>query len=145
MCQVEQRQLAPEQQEALFISRLPRILVVDDEENVALSLRAGLEAILQCEVTAVNGGEQALRLLARQPFDLLITDYKMPGMDGMALAAHIRLLYPETKIVMITAYGSDELCEQAARASVRRILDKPVALEDIRSAVIEALGAEREM
>ena len=119
-----------------------RILVVDDEESVALTLQAGLERLANCEVAVSNSGEEALQLFERQPFDLLITDYKMPGTDGMTLAARVRQSYPSTAIVMITAYSSDELREQAARASIHRILDKPVKLAEVRSAALEALEGE---
>jgi CheY-like chemotaxis protein/anti-sigma regulatory factor (Ser/Thr protein kinase) len=122
------------------LAMMRRILVVDDEENVALTLQAGLERLPNCEVTVATSGEQALQLFEQQPFDLVVTDYKMPGTDGMMLAARIRQKYPETAIVMITAYSSDELREQAARASIQHILDKPVKLTEVRSAALEALS-----
>ena len=119
---------------------LRRILIVDDDENVALGLQDGLETLPDCEIAVVTGGEQALQLSEQQPFDLLITDYKMPGMDGMTLAMRVQQLSPQTVIIMITAYASDALREQADRASIRRILDKPVRLVKIRSEALEALG-----
>jgi len=64
----------------------------------------------------------------------------MPGIDGLALAMRIRRLYPLTAIVMMTAYGSDDVRERAARVSIRNFLDKPVQLTDIRLAVLEALS-----
>jgi CheY-like chemotaxis protein len=70
----------------------------------------------------------------------LITDYKMPGTDGITLAARVRQLYPRTVIIMITAYGDETLREQAARASIQRVLDKPVGLGEIRCVALEALG-----
>jgi CheY-like chemotaxis protein len=115
-----------------------RILVVDDEENVALTLQSGLEKLPNCEVAIATSGEEALLLFAQQPFDLMVTDYKMPGTDGMTLAARIRQAYPPTSIVMITAYTNDDLREQAA--SIYSILDKPVKLAQVRSAALEALG-----
>jgi CheY-like chemotaxis protein len=84
-------------------------------------------------------GEQALQLLAQRPFHLVITDYKMPGMDGITLAARVRQLYPNTVIIMMTAYNSDELRGQAARVSIRRILDKPIEISTVRSVTLEAL------
>jgi CheY-like chemotaxis protein len=117
-----------------------RILVVDDEENVALTLQAGLERLPNCEVSVATSGEEALQLFEQQPFDLVVTDYKMPGTDGMTLAVRIRQKYPQAAIVMITAYSSDELREQAARASIQHILDKPVKLTEVRSAALDALS-----
>jgi CheY-like chemotaxis protein len=122
------------------VAMMRRILVVDDEENVALTLQAGLEQLPNCEVAVATSGEQALQLCEQRPFDLVVTDYKMPGTDGMMLAARVRQNYPETAIVMITAYSSDDLREQAARASIQRILDKPVKLTEVRLAALEALS-----
>jgi len=119
---------------------LRRILVVDDEENVALTLQAGLEKLPNCHVEIATSGEQAWQLFEQQPFHLLITDYKMPGMDGIALAARVRQAYPQTAIVMVTAYSTDELREQAAQAAIQHILDKPIKLAQVRSAAIEALS-----
>ena len=116
------------------------ILIVEDEENVATTLQYMLKKLPRCNITIAGGGEQALRLFERQPFDLLITDYKMPDMDGMTLAARVRQSYPQTVIIMITAYGDDALREQAAHISVQHVLDKPVELVEIRSAALEALS-----
>jgi two-component system response regulator PilR (NtrC family) len=119
---------------------LRRILIVEDEENVATTLQYMLKKLPRCNITIAGGGEQALRLFERQPFDLLITDYKMPDMDGMTLAARVRQSYPQTVIIMITAYGDDALREQAAHISIQHVLDKPVELVEIRSAALQALG-----
>jgi len=118
----------------------PRILLVDDEENVILTMKAGLQVLLDCEVTTATSGQQALRLFEEKPFDLLITDYKMPGMDGMTLSTRVRQSYPHTGIVMITAYGDDDLRRQAAQVPVQYILDKPVNLPDVRMAILEVLN-----
>lgn len=112
---------------------LRQILIVDDEENVALTLQAGLEKLPQCEITVATSGVEALELLGRKPFDLLITDYKMPGTDGLALATRVRQLYPQMSIIMVTAYGDEALHRQATHISIQRILDKPVELDEIRS------------
>ncbi len=116
-----------------------RILIVDDEEYVALTLKAGLEKLLDCEVVTATNSEQALRLFEQQAFSLLITDYMMPGTNGIMLATHIRQSYPRTAIIMITAYSNRELLEQAAGISIQRVLDKPVGLKEIRRVASEAL------
>jgi len=123
---------------------LRRILIVDDEENIAMILQDGLERLPNCEIAIATSGEQALWLFEQQPFDLLITDYKMPGTDGITLAARVRQLYPRTVIIMITAYGDETLREQAARASIQRVLDKPVGLAQVRCVALEALGRVEE-
>jgi CheY-like chemotaxis protein len=118
------------------------ILVVDDEEKVASGLRDGLEILLDCEVAIATGGEQALQFCKQRPFNLLITDYQMPDMNGLVLAARVQQLHPQTYIIMLTAHNSDTLREHAARASIRQILDKPARLGEIRSAVLQALSQQ---
>jgi CheY-like chemotaxis protein len=119
---------------------LRRVLVVDDEENVALTLQAGLEKLPQCEITVATSGLQALEHLEQEPFDLLITDYKMPGTDGLALATRVRQLYPQMSIIMVTAYGDESLRQEAAGISIERILDKPIGLDEIRGVASAVLG-----
>lgn len=118
-----------------------RILIVDDEEYVVMTLQEGLKKLPNCEVSVATSGKQALELLEQQPFDLLITDYKMPDIDGMALVEHVRQSQPQTAVIVITAYG-DEFREHAAPALVDRILDKPVRLSEIRSVASEALASQ---
>ena len=122
------------------IARTQRILIVDDEANLASTLKAGLSRLLKCQVVSATSGQEALQILEQQPFDLLITDYKMPGMDGVALAARVREQYPRTVIMMVTAYGDEQVLKQAARLAIRRVLDKPVRLPDVYSAALEVLG-----
>jgi DNA-binding NtrC family response regulator len=120
-------------------TRLYRILVVDDDQHVAASLQMGLNTLPNCEVVATTQAGDALQLFDRQPFDLLITDYMMPGMDGLTLAAHVQRSYPRTITIVITAYGESMVREGAASPAIRCILDKPVKLADIRQAASEAL------
>ncbi len=118
------------------------ILVVDDEPAVAVTLQAALQALPNCQVHVATSGEEALQQFEQQSFDLLITDYKMPDTDGVTLAARIRQRYPETSVIMITAYGSEMLHEQATHIPIQRILDKPVRLQDVRSVTLEALNRD---
>ena len=122
---------------------LRRILVVDDEENVALTLQAGLEVLPDCDVEVVTSGDKAWQLFQQRPFDLLITDYKMPDMDGITLAERVRKSYPQTIIIMVTAYGNETLLEQAASASIQQVLDKPVGLVEIRDVALDVLNGTR--
>src|SRR5690606_35519104 len=99
-------------QAAVLPQRVHRILIVDDEEYVVFTLKEGLQKLPNCEVYTASRGSEALEHFKKQPFDLLITDYKMPGMDGITLATQIRHMYPQTAIVVVTAYGDNLLHEQ---------------------------------
>lgn len=118
-----------------------RILVLDDEPNVALILQAGLESLPDCEVALATAGQDALQLFQEQPFDLLITDYQMPDMDGIVIARHIRNHYPATMIILITAYDPVLVRDRAACEIVNHILEKPVTLDKVRSVALETLAA----
>jgi len=120
-----------------------RILIVDDEEHVALALRDGLEGMPNSRIVSTTSGEKALRLFEQEPFDLLITDYKMPGTNGTTLAVRFRQLYPEVPVIMITAYGNAPLRDRETSQAVDQILDKPIRLSEIRDIVREALRASR--
>jgi len=117
-----------------------RILVVDDEPNVARFLQAALQDLSDCEVGVAASGEQALRLLKERPFDLLITDYQMPGMDGIVLAGQVRVFHPRTVIMIITAFADDALCRAGAAAGVQQVVHKPVKSGTLRALAARALG-----
>jgi CheY-like chemotaxis protein len=121
---------------------LHRILVVDDELNLVLLLQAVLEGLPDCEIEIATGGEEALQLFAQAAFDLLITDYKMPDMDGLTLAAQVRERYPRTSIILITAFADEIPDRSAFHACGGRILGKPVGIDRIRSAACQALGRD---
>jgi CheY-like chemotaxis protein len=116
-----------------------RILVVDDDVSVAQTLQEGLERLPNCEVVAVTEPQQALELFTQAPFDLLITDYQMRGMNGLTLAAHAHRLHPQTTTIVITAYGERVLREETDGLAIHRVLDKPVKLAEIRSIALQAL------
>lgn len=119
---------------------LRRILIVEDEACVAFTLREGLRKLPHCEVVVTLSGEQALQLFEENPFDLLITDYKMPGLNGVALASHIQQRYPGTGIIMITAYGHDLIQDPAAARAIQRVLHKPIRLTEIRDVALATLA-----
>ena len=119
---------------------LRRILIVDDEECVAFTLREGLQKLPRCEIVVTSSGRQALDLFKEQPFDLLITDYKMPDLDGVALASCIQKNHPGTGIIMITAYGHDLIQDPVAARAIQRVLHKPIRLSEIREVAIETLA-----
>ncbi len=126
------------------VERPKRILVVDDEEFVTFTLREGLEKLPNCEVVVTMSAEEALVLFEEQPYDLLITDYKMPDMNGVELASKIKQRYPHTRVIMVTAHSNYLLREPSAAAAVQRVLNKPVRLSEIRHAALETLNVEAE-
>ncbi len=117
-----------------------RILVVDDEELIA-QLLTGVLRGQGHEAEYVTDGEAALARLERQPFDLLVTDLRMPRMDGMRLIEEAKALYPDTDALIMTAFASAETAVDALRQGVSDYLSKPFGVDDIRAAVGKCLDA----
>jgi CheY-like chemotaxis protein/predicted regulator of Ras-like GTPase activity (Roadblock/LC7/MglB family) len=118
-----------------------RVLIVDDEPNVAMMLSDTLE-VLGDDYTfeiAHSGGE-ALEKINHENFNVVITDYNMPGMTGLDLAQAIRHVSPTTQVVLMTGYGTEELRNVASKLQVDGYLDKPFSIQQIRQVVQHAIG-----
>lgn len=118
-----------------------RILVVDDEPFVCDAVKMMLEFDGHQIETAGNGRD-ALALLEKTNFDLVITDYAMPGMKGNELAAQIRGRAPKQPIVMITAYAEMLAANQTPLDAVDCVISKPFLLEDLRAAIAKATAGK---
>ena len=130
------------QGEPVYAGRLHRILVVDDEPSVLFTFQNALDQLPNCEIETAASGTQALQQLAEKNFDLLITDYRMPDMDGLTLAMRLRQTYPTTAVLMITAFSTQDLRSQAENLHIEQVLDKPVGLAEIRDAARAALSTK---
>ena len=131
----------PTSAQSTEINRPRRILLVDDELNQVSILRSGLAKLPSCQIAIATSGRQALELCAQQPFDLMITDYRMPEMDGLALASLVLEKYPATHIIMLTAFGSEVLNETADTGPAPLVLEKPIDIQHIRKAALQALDS----
>ena len=121
-----------------------RILIADDEQTLVFFLRRGLtEAGLNCEVDVAGSGEDALAKLTFDKYQVLITDLKMPGIDGLTLAAVARKLYPTIGIILMTAYGSREVEAEAEQLMVDGYLTKPFQMERLRGLVERILQMQQ--
>ena len=115
-----------------------RILVVDDEESLRRVTQLRLEAA-GYHVNAVPDGFQALDLLAKEGFDLVLTDLKMPGMTGIELLKRIREDYPDVVVILITAFGTVESAVEAVKAGAYDYIVKPVNMDGLRLVIERAL------
>ena len=117
-----------------------RLLIVDDEEAVTFSLfQIFINIPIECEVLTASDGAEALKKIEEGKFDLIITDIAMPGINGLDLLSMIKSRHPETKVIIITAYGSDERKEQAITRGAERYIEKPFDIYEIKNLVIELL------
>lgn len=118
----------------------PRILIVDDEPKVAFFFQKNLElGGSGYHVDAVNSGQEALEALRENPYDLLITDLRMPKMNGLELLRRVREISTSTKTILVTAYGTENVWQEAENLQTFRALSKPLKIPDLLEAVRDAL------
>ena len=118
-----------------------RVLVVDDDpgmrDGMALSLkRAGYFA------EQARGGEEALRMIRPGSYDAVVTDLRMPGMDGLQLTARLKAVDPTLPVLLITAFGSLDTAREAMRLGAFDYLSKPFSPEELTTALAKALKAD---
>ena len=120
----------------------PHILLIDDEA-IALT---NLSHVLQREdyaVTACKDGESGLAALRTTDFDLVLTDLKMPGIDGMAVLREVHARYPDVPVIMITGHAALDSAVEAMKAGAYHYLAKPFRLAEAREVVRAALDLRR--
>jgi YesN/AraC family two-component response regulator len=117
-----------------------RILIVDDESTLVFFLKQGLqETELSCLLEGAASGEEALTKLTYNRYDLLITDLKMPGISGFTLVEVARSLHPHIYIILITAFGSPEVQDEAKQLNVDGYLTKPFPMSQLQNIVSNIL------
>ena len=121
---------------------MTRILIADDEEAVRGLIARALQMDGHATVTAQDGAE-ALDILSRErgAFDLLLTDIKMPLMDGIALALATARDFPKLTILLMTGFADQRERASGLNAIIHDVITKPFSVADIRGAVTQALAA----
>lgn len=123
---------------------LKRVLIVDDEETLTWSMAKSLSRDKdKYEVFIANNGKDALNILNKYKIDLVITDIRMPDINGLDLLLKIRKDYPETKVIIMTAYGSSEIQKEANRRGSLFYIEKPFEISDIRRIIIDLIGKRK--
>ncbi|HEY3495061.1 MAG TPA: response regulator, partial [Polyangiaceae bacterium] len=115
------------------------VLIVDDDAAIrtvasALLEQAGIPSVLAAS------GDEALGVLERQPVGVVVTDLRMPGMDGMALLANVTRDYPDVAVIVLTAHATVELAVEAMKAGAADFLRKPFDREEVLFVVKKALA-----
>ena len=122
------------------MSALRKVLVVDDDPVVGRSFDRVLSEKGYAVITARDGPE-ALKKLAEVNFDVVFTDIRMPGMDGIEVAARVKERRPWVPVVIVTGYGTDENEARAEAAGVSGFLRKPLSPDMIEGTTVRALAA----
>ncbi|SPD73446.1 Response regulator receiver protein [uncultured Desulfobacterium sp.] len=117
----------------LFVQlRKMRILLIDDDEWIRDSLMLFFESE-QCKLTALETAEEGLDALREQKFDIIITDYWLPGMNGLDFFRRIKMSYKDAIKILITAYGSAGVFEEARKAGVHSLIAKPFTSDTVEA------------
>jgi CheY-like chemotaxis protein len=113
-----------------------KILMVDDDERIRDSMTLLFEE-QECSFMAVGSSERALEELESQLFDIIILDYKLPGMDGLELLGRIQGTYPKAAKIFTSAFGSDGLYAEAKEAGAVGFIRKPLTEEKLQECFAE--------
>jgi len=114
--------------------RQRRLLLIDDDEWVRDSLRLYFESE-GCDITALETAEEGLHLIEHQSFDIIIADYRLPGMDGLEFFRSLSRTQNHPLIILITAYGSPEILNEAREIGVNDCIPKPFTSESIEESL----------
>ncbi len=117
--------------------RNARLLLVDDEIHFTTNLFKLLSR-RGYEVTAVNDGERALRIVQEQEFDVVILDQKMPGLDGIAALKELKKKRPDLEVIILTGHGSAESGITGLQLGAYDYLTKPIQLSDLEQRITQA-------
>jgi CheY-like chemotaxis protein len=123
---------------------MPRVLIADDEESMRLLVARAI-AMDGHEIVTAEDGAEALDILIREggAFDLLLTDIKMPVMDGIALALAVARDFPRLTVLMMTGFADQRERASGLEAIVHDVVTKPFSVADIRTAVADALATRK--
>ncbi|MHB8605043.1 MAG: response regulator [Thermoplasmatota archaeon] len=125
------------------MARAGRILIVDDEPDILVSLADVLnDEFTSTTVRVATSGAEAIELLHDEPADLILTDFRMPAMNGIDFVRRARSIAPHATFIMMTAYPDAKIAREAASAGVGLLVAKPFEIEYLVDLVRGALRRE---
>lgn len=118
------------------------VLLVDDQRDILRLLHSTLDTLKNAEIKVFEApsGEEALLVSSRHKVDLLVADYKLPGMSGVELMHKIRVRNPDAKVVLVTGITDRKVREEILNAGALAVFDKPIPLADFLDVVERSLG-----
>jgi two-component system probable response regulator PhcQ len=123
-----------------------RIMIVDDEENILAALRRTLRRQYALEIETYVSAKEALKRARAASFELFLSDYRMPQMDGVTFLSQVRLLQPDAIRIMLSGFADREaLVDAINNAQVYRFIFKPVTDYELIATIKEALMHRREL
>lgn len=119
---------------------MKKVLIVDDEKSLLLSIRAGFEAYKdRFQLFTAENGKKAVRILESNSIDLVVTDIRMPEMDGFELLVHMSIRFSSIPVLVMSAYGTREIQAKFESVGIIGFLDKPVDFDDLVKGIDEGL------
>ncbi|TFG78947.1 MAG: response regulator, partial [Chrysiogenales bacterium] len=125
---------------------IKNILIVDDEKLFIKSIADGLkpyEKKNKFKILSATNGEEALQVLQNNEIALLVTDLRMPKMDGITLITHVHNQYPEVPVIVMTAFGSPQIEKQVKDLGILHYLEKPIGFDEFRDHILNKLGPKK--
>ncbi len=117
---------------------LKKVLIVDDEETLTWSMAKSLSRDRdKYGVEIANNGKEALDVLGKMPIDLVISDIRMPDLNGLDLLVRIKRDFPKTKVIIMTAYGSSDVQKEASNRGSLHYIEKPFEINEIRKLILD--------
>lgn len=122
---------------------MPYLLLVDDDVSV-LGILNGILSFVGHTVVATHDGKQALELIEKEPFELVITDLVMPDINGWEIARQVKNKAPDTPVILLTGWAANYVEEDLSRRGIDLLLSKPIALGKLTKSVDRLLSAQFE-
>ncbi|MCI5145006.1 MAG: response regulator [Candidatus Electrothrix sp. AR3] len=123
---------------------MKQVLIVDDEPELLLSIKSGFEDNERFELLTAENGREALDILDKKNLDLVITDLRMPSMDGIELLSVMSESFPEVPNIVMTAFGTSIIEHQLKRAGSLNVLEKPFDIDTLEQEINKALDTHDE-
>ena len=111
-----------------------KILLIDDDQWIRNSLRMFFQDE-GCSFIALETAEEGLERMAGNHFDIVIADYRLPGMNGLKFLKRVQILQPNTAQILITEYRDYQIKSEAAKLGIQDLLDKPISAETLESSI----------
>jgi len=120
-----------------------RIMIAEDEEIMRITVADHLRSE-GWQVDEVSGGNEALALLQKQSYDIIVSDIRMPGMDGIETLKKIKAAYPLVEVILLTGHGSTETAVDGMKSGAFDYLMKPADFDDITAKITGACQRKTE-
>ena len=115
-----------------------KILLVDDDEWIRDSLTLYFDTE-GCQMIAVETAEEGMELLKQQGYDIILLDYKLPGIDGLTFSRKIQEICPDAIKILITAYKNKKVISEAANVGIQDLIDKPFTIKTIEDSMLRLI------